>query len=114
MIITNAIPTTQEIAIPLPVLDSNMGILRMFDLKTTLVTLHIKMFKTLCIRNFDASMTSEELRAYCVGYALRKYIIHEKTILNTNVNYDTIDIHVLLCMIVMTRLNNRALYTSQV
>lgn len=50
-------------------------------------------------------MSFQHLRTFGTGYAVRTLVLNNKYILDNNIMYDDVDIHVLLCMITMMTQN---------
>nr|AYE54433.2 polyprotein of PvEV-1 [Phaseolus vulgaris alphaendornavirus 1] len=68
------------------------------------VNINPSLFRALCIRNLSGKMSHEGLKEYSVGFALRKFVVHNKTISNPSVQYELLDIHIILsriCMMIM-------------
>jgi hypothetical protein len=61
----------------------------------------------MCLRaanifNLKGDKTFQELCTYILGYALRRYTIHERIIHNPWIGTDMITMHALLSMVAMT------------
>ena len=90
--------------ISLPDLDSIIGRIIGLNFRPSSFTLHTSLFKYLCIRNLSGKVSHNTLRQYAVGFALRRFVVHNKVVSNPSVMYEMIDIHVMLSRICMMQL----------
>ncbi|AEX28369.1 unnamed protein product [Persea americana alphaendornavirus 1] len=95
------------IKLPLPNIDGFMGRWFGLNFEEHEFDINVPLFKYLCLRNLSGKITHDTLRQYAVGFALRRFVVHNKVISNPSVVYESIDIHIILSRICMMQLSHQ-------
>lgn len=59
------------------------------------------MFYALCVRNIDGDTDFVALRQFAVGYNISRFKVNTRVIMNTQTDYDSLEMHVLMCKVCM-------------
>lgn len=107
----NPILNTNTICLPLPDPTEESYPLPFISSKKYEFKLDLGLFRALCIRNLTGNMSSLTLSEFSVGYAVRKFIVVNKTIRNPHLASEILRIHVLLSEVAISKLHSTASYT---
>lgn len=67
--------------------------------------LHHNLFRVLCNYNLTGNVSFQQLKEVAMGYSIQRTVTQNRVIENLQVQYNEIDMHVMLCMMTMQRLH---------
>ncbi|AID67139.1 putative polyprotein [Yerba mate endornavirus] len=94
----------QSIRLFLPDVNCFMGNWTGMNFREQTFELNAPLFKYLCLRNLSGQVGHNTLRQYAVGFAIRRFVIHNKVIANPTIAYEQVDIHIILSRVCMMKL----------
>lgn len=102
---SNLVEPMSFITLPLPDVDSLFGPIQTLTTKPTKIKFDVNLFQALCIRNLTGNVSYRALKDYGLGFSLRRFTVLTNVVHETNIQYDQLDAHVILCMIAMIKAN---------
>lgn len=86
--VTDTIEGERLITIPLPDFDAILSPLHLLTYKNHEFSLDVGLFRALCIKNTTGDVSWKTLTHFAIGYALRRFTVHDRVISNMHIQYN--------------------------